>query len=43
LWNLEADVFFDVERPNYKNEAEKYGYRVFETAEDFMLENLSSL
>jgi dephospho-CoA kinase len=34
LWRMEADSFFDVERPNYKREAKEYGYSVFETAED---------
>jgi 2-phosphoglycerate kinase len=34
LWNLEADSFFNVERPKYKKEAEKYNYPVFETADE---------
>ncbi len=34
LWNLEADSFFNIERPRYKAEAEKYGYEVFETADE---------
>lgn len=34
LWNLEADTFFNVERPHYRDEAIKYGYPVFETADD---------
>lgn len=34
LWNLEADSFFNIERPQYKKEAEKYGYFVFETVDD---------
>ncbi len=35
LWNLEADAFFNIERPNYRKEAEKYGYKIFETADDY--------
>lgn len=31
---LEADSFFNIERPRYKAEAEKYGYPVFETADE---------
>lgn len=34
LQELEAKTFFFVERPKYKSEAEKYGYPVFEKAED---------
>ncbi len=33
LQELEARMFFYNERPNYKREAEKYGYPVFETAD----------
>ncbi len=33
LQKLEADAFFNSERPRYKNEAEKFGYPVFETAD----------
>ncbi len=34
LWNFEADSFFNVERPRYKEEADKYGYAVFETSDE---------
>lgn len=34
LQKLEADAFFNGERPHYKEEAEKYGYPVFETPDD---------
>ncbi len=34
LWNLEVDSFFNIERPQYKKEAEKYGYKIFETADE---------
>lgn len=34
LQKLEADAFFCGERPRYKEEAEKYGYKVFETPDD---------
>ena len=34
LQKLEAESFFNVERPRYKAEAEKYGYPVFETADE---------
>ena len=34
LQELEAKMFFEVERPNYKREAEKYGYPVFESADE---------
>lgn len=34
LQKLEAKAFFDIERSYYKAEAEKYGYPVFERAED---------
>jgi len=34
LQKLEADVFFNGERPRYKSEGEKYGYKVFETADE---------
>lgn len=34
LQSLEAKCFFEVERPRYKAEAEKYGYPVFEKADD---------
>ncbi len=37
LQELEAKTFFDIERPRYKAEAEKYEYPVFETA-DFAFE-----
>lgn len=34
LQELEAKTFFEVERPHYKAEAEKYGYKVFENYDD---------
>ncbi len=34
LQKLEADAFFNGERLHYKNEAEKYGYPVFETPDE---------
>ena len=34
LQKLEADAFFNGERPHYKEESEKYGYKVFETPDD---------
>jgi len=34
LQKLEAESFFNVERPRYKAEAEKNGYPVFETADE---------
>jgi len=34
LQELEAKTFFEVERPHYKAEAEKYGYETFESADD---------
>jgi len=34
LQELEAKSFFYIERPRYKDEAEKYGYPVFESADD---------
>lgn len=34
LQELEAKMFFEVERPRYKEEAEKYGYQVFENSDD---------
>lgn len=34
LQSLEATMFFEIERPHYKAEAEKYGYQVFERSED---------
>lgn len=34
LQELEAKAFFEVERPYYKAEAEKYGYPVFESADE---------
>lgn len=33
LIRLEAKTFFEVERPRYRAEAEKYGYPVFESAD----------
>ena len=33
LQEMEANMFFNVERPRYKEEAEKYGYAVFEDFE----------
>jgi adenylate kinase len=34
LQELEAKMFFEIERPYYKAEAEKYGYPIFEKADD---------
>ena len=34
LQELEARAFFFIERPRYKAEAEKYGYKVFERADE---------
>lgn len=34
LQKLEADAFFNGERPHYKDGAEKYGYPVFETPDE---------
>ncbi len=34
LQELEANTFFNVERPHYKEEALKYGYLTFERADD---------
>lgn len=34
LWKLESESFFEVERPQYKEEALKNGYQYFETSED---------
>jgi len=34
LQELEAKTFFYTERPKYKSEAKKYGYEVFESADD---------
>jgi energy-coupling factor transporter ATP-binding protein EcfA2 len=34
LQELEARIFFEVERPHYKAEAEKYNYPVFESADE---------
>ncbi len=34
LQELEANTFFNIERPHYKEEASKYGYPIFEEADD---------
>lgn len=34
LQELESKYFFEVERPHYKEEAEKYRYKTFETADE---------
>ncbi len=34
LQKLEADSFFNCERPRYKEDAEKYGYKVFNTPDE---------
>lgn len=34
LQKMEADAFFNGERPRYKAESEKYGYEVFETSDE---------
>ena len=31
---LEAKMFFEIERPRYKTEAERYNYKVFENSDD---------
>ena len=43
LQELEARAFFYNERPNYKSEAEKYGYPVFESADKAFATALSLL
>lgn len=43
LQEMEAQYFFDVERPRYKLEAEKYGYPVFESADEAFELSLSLL
>lgn len=40
LWNFEADEFFNVQRPKYKSEGEKYGYKVYESGDDFDINSL---
>lgn len=43
LQELEAKDFFEVERPKYKAEAEKYNYPVFESADeafDYLVKNI---
>lgn len=43
LQELEVEDFFSVERPKYKSEAEKYGYPVFESADeafDYLVKNI---
>ncbi len=34
LQELEAKAFFEIERPHYKSEGEKYGYQIFENFDD---------
>lgn len=34
LQKLEAELFFNCERPKYKDEAEKYGYKTFDNSND---------
>jgi len=34
LQELEANTFFNIERPHYKEEALEYGYPIFERADD---------
>lgn len=34
LQSLEANSFFYIERPRYREEGEKYGYQIFETPDD---------
>jgi adenylate kinase len=34
LQELEAKTFFEIERPRYKSEAEKFGYPVFKNSDD---------
>lgn len=43
LQELEAKTFFDIERPRYKMEADKYGYKSFERADDAVLYCLNLL
>lgn len=43
LQKLESDAFFYGERVHYKQEAEKYGYPVFETADEAYKEALKQL
>ena len=45
LWNLEADSFFKIERPKYREGALSCGYSIFETPEeafDFCMEIFAS-
>ncbi|QQG43589.1 MAG: AAA family ATPase [Candidatus Daviesbacteria bacterium] len=34
LQKLEAELFFNCERPKYKEEAEKYGYKIFDKSDE---------
>ena len=34
LQKLEAEAFFNGERPHYREESEKYGYKIFETPDE---------
>lgn len=43
LQRLEAETFFNCERENYKREAEKYGFKVFNNSEDAEQELLGLL
>lgn len=43
LQEMEAKMFFYVERPHYKEEAEKYGYPVFDNFEDALKNSLKLL
>lgn len=43
LQKLEAELFFNCERPRYKEEAEKYGYKIFENSEESEKELLKLL
>jgi adenylate kinase family enzyme len=43
LQKLEAKIFFEIERPRYTSEAEKYSYPVFESADEAFDAALKSL
>lgn len=43
LQRIEAESFWYIERPRYAEEAEKYGYKVFETADEAFLEIIKTL
>ncbi len=43
LQKLEADAFFKGERPHYKDDAKKFGYPVFETADEAFITAIQTL